>query len=545
MTSRALSRRRTRQIMVLFYRMAARFWLGERVRARPGTEPEERERGRLAMWAELGELYRGHAEAMGGLLIKAGQILSARSDLFPPEFTRPLAGLQDTVPAVPFEAIREVVEGEFGRPIHEVYAAFHPEPLAAASLGQVHRAVLPDGSAVVVKVLRPGVEDLIRADLEAFRRIVRFLLRWTRFARGFDLAGLYYESLRVLLRELDLRDEARHTERFAHMFAGDPRVAIPEVYPDFTRRRVLTLAYMPGLKVTDEAGLMAAGIDRTEVAALMVNAFFRQVLGEGFFHADPHPGNVLVQPGPRLVLLDFGMVGQLTPRHRAAFKRLAIAFMSRDPDALIAGLDELAVLRDGADRPALARALAWIFEQQAQADLFSLRPEDFLAIAGDLRKLLYSQAFQFPSDIAFLGRGGSTAFAVARGLDPSGNFIKHIEAAAREHLQARRETTESLREAAESLGRLPARFDRILTGLERLGAPGAGGGRGLGSGGLLPGRPRPVRGVWPAAGFTAGLVGMAVLQAAGRPEAAWYGLLAAACLLWGVWRRLPPPPLEP
>lgn len=544
MTTRALTRRRTRQIMALFYRMAVQFWATERLNARLGGGSEAKAARRLAMWGRLGALYRERAEVMGGLLIKAGQILSARSDLFPPEFTRPLAALQDTVPGVPFAAIREVVEAEFGEPLGRVFASFEPEPLAAASLGQVHRAVLPDGTAVVVKVLRPGVEDLIRADLEGFRLIVRFLLRWTRWARSFDLAGLYYESLRVLLRELDLRDEARHTERFARMFEGDPRVAIPAVYPAFTRQRVLTLGYMPGLKITDGPGLEAAGIDPSAVAALMVNALSRQVLGEGFFHADPHPGNVLVQPGPRLVLLDFGMVGQLTPRHRAAFKRLGLAFLSRDPDALIAGLDELEMLREGADRAALSRALAWIFEQQAQTDLFALKPEDFLAIAGDVRKLLYSQAFRFPSDIAFLGRGASTAIGVARGLDPSGNFIKHIESAVREHLQARRETAETLREAAENLARLPARFERILTGLERLGTP-----AGAMPLGMLPGAagggPKPARGLWPAAGFSAGLVGLAVLTAAEKPEALWYGLLAGLCALWGLWRRLPPPPLEP
>ena len=535
-----LARRRGGRIMALFYRMLALWLWTEKVQLPLAPSPDARAALRRTMWTRLGERYRAAAGDMGGLLIKVGQLLSARADLFPPEFTGALRGLQDEVPGVPFEAIKAVVEGEFGQPLAEVFGSFDEVPLAAASLGQVHRATLPDGSPVVVKVLRPGVDTLIRADLEGFRQVTRFLLRWTRWARSFDLAGVYYESVHILLRELDLRDEAQHTRRFAQMFAGDPHIRVPEVFDAQTRRRVLTLSFMPGVKATDRQALEAAGVDPGATAALLVHALSRQVLGEGFFHADPHPGNLLVAPGPDgpvLTLLDFGMVGQLTPRHKHAFKRLALGLLQKDPDLMVAAFDEVEMLRPAADRAALRRALAWLMEKQMQGNLFELRPATFLEIARELRQIIASQAFQFPADIAFLGRGTSTTFGVCRALDPDGDFIRQVEGAIRTHLDPARETSAALAEVAADLARLPARLDRVLTVIEKGGTPAAGlpAGEGRGAGGVRWGVGAAVAWLGGNQWWAMGYVGVAIT--------CW----AAAAFAAAIWllRRLPPAPSEP
>lgn len=524
--------------MALFYRLLATYLWGEKIRVRLATGPEERTRLRRKMWTRLGAIYRENASQMGGLLIKLGQLLSARGDIFPSEFTHALSGLQDTVPGVPFADIKVVVEAEFGQPLHEVFPTFDPEPLAAASLGQVHRATLPDGRPVVVKVLRPGVEAQMYADIEGSRQAIRVLLRWTRWAEDLDLAGVYYESYHILIRELDLRDEARHTKRFAAMFADEPQIRVPEVYDDFTRQRVLTLSFMEGMKLTDPEALKAAGIAPTDVARLLVTALAREILSDGFFHADPHPGNLLVQPGPVVVLLDFGMVGQLTPRHRAAFLKVGLGILGKDPDQVVQALDELELIRPSADRHALRRAIAWLFEKQLQGNIFDLGPTAFLEVARELRQIFYSQAFQFPADIAFLGRGAGTTLGVCRTLDPEGDFIGHVEAAVRAYLDPTREVTSTLSELAGDLARLPARLDRVLTVIEKGGLAGNARPTSLaprwGTGGVLPGA---------AATLFVGGNQLWGLGLAALATACWIAC-GLALLLWGV-RLLPPAPEEP
>lgn len=536
-----LARRRGGRIMAVFYQMVATWLYTEKIQVPLAPSPDARAALRRAMWTRLGERYRAAASDMGGLLIKVGQLLSARADLFPTEFTSALRGLQDEVPGVAYEDIKRVVEQEFGEPIGTTFGSFDPTPLAAASLGQVHRATLPDGRPVVVKVLRPGVDTLIRADLEGFRHVTRFLLRWTRWAKTFDLAGVYYESVHILLRELDLRDEAQHTRRFARMFEGDPQIRVPTVFDDHTRQRVLTLSFMEGVKATDRAALEAIGVDPSAAASLLVHALSRQVLGEGFFHADPHPGNLLVAKGPDgpiVTLLDFGMVGQLTPRHKHAFKRLALGLLQKDPDMVVAAFDEVDMLRPGADRAALRRALAWLMEKQMQGNLFELRPATFLEIAKELRQIISSQAFQFPADIAFLGRGTSTTFGVCRSLDPDGDFIRQVEGAIRTHIDPAQETTTALAEVAQDLARLPARLDRVLTVIEKGGTMTA-----LGEAQELGPRAGAVR--WGAGAAVAWLGGNQwwAMGSTGLAIACWAAALFAA-VMW-VWRRLPPSPAEP
>jgi predicted unusual protein kinase regulating ubiquinone biosynthesis (AarF/ABC1/UbiB family) len=278
------------------------------------------------------------------------------------------------------------------------------------------------------------------------------------------------------------------------------------------------------------------------VAKLLVHALSRQVLVDGFFHADPHPGNILVVPGDagvKLVLIDFGMVGQLTPRQRRALKRVGVGVVRKDPDAIVMGLDELAVLRPGADRAALSRTIAWLFDKQLQGEIFTLKPEQFLEVVQDLRALVYSAAFQFPSDIAFLGRGASTQFGVCRMLDPDGKFLDEVAVAAAEHLSVSRELGVWSQELRQDLLRLPARLDAALKVLER------GSGHPFLGHGLTPGRAARAGLPWDAIAAVLWLGGILWWGFGSVQMAIACWILAGLALAWLALMKLPPVPLEP
>src|ERR1035437_6402134 len=239
-----------------------------------------------------------------GLLIKACQFIATRADVLPDEWVSTLSGLHDRVPPRPFAMIRQQIERELRRPLEAVYAEFDPAPLASASLAQVHRARLHDGRRCAVKVQYPGIDGIVRADL----RSMTIVLRWLAMVEGdFDYRILMREALKYIPMELDFDHEADNSETMRRNFAADSDVMVPEVYREFTTRRVLTMELAEAIKVTDVDALERAGISKHAVAQKLIEIFCDQVLRDGFFHADPHPGNILVQPGPRIVLLDFGL----------------------------------------------------------------------------------------------------------------------------------------------------------------------------------------------------------------------------------------------
>ncbi|HVA80139.1 MAG TPA: AarF/UbiB family protein, partial [Candidatus Binataceae bacterium] len=233
-----------------------------------------------------------------GLLIKAAQFIATRADVLPDEWVSTLAGLHDRVPPRPFPLIREQIERELGRPLESAYAEFNPVPIASASLAQVHAARLHDGRRCAVKVQYPGIEGLVRADLGNLLMVLRWLA-WLE--RDFDLRVVAREGLKYIPMELDFVHEADNADTMRHNFAGDPAVGVPEIFREFSTRRVLTMELIEGVKITDLAGLERAGIDKRAVAQKLMDQFCAMILRDGFFHADPHPGNILVQPGPRLV----------------------------------------------------------------------------------------------------------------------------------------------------------------------------------------------------------------------------------------------------
>jgi predicted unusual protein kinase regulating ubiquinone biosynthesis (AarF/ABC1/UbiB family) len=279
-------------------------------------------------------LYRT-AVKLEGLLIKACQFIAARADILPDEWVDTLSVLHDRVPPRPFDMIRLQIEGEMGRPLSRIYDFFNEQPLASASLAQVHEARLSDGRRCAVKVQYPGIEARVDADLRNMMFVLR-ILAWVE--HDFDFRMVAREMLKYVPMELDFINEGHNCERVGHNFAGRADVLVPRVYWEFTTRRVLTMEFMEGVKITELEG---TDIDRREVAQKLVEVYCEQILRDGFFQADPHPGNILVQPGPRLVLLDFGLAKDFPPAFREGIVRLTLAILTADKDAIVRAFGEL------------------------------------------------------------------------------------------------------------------------------------------------------------------------------------------------------------
>jgi predicted unusual protein kinase regulating ubiquinone biosynthesis (AarF/ABC1/UbiB family) len=266
-----------------------------------------------------------------GLLIKTGQFLSSRPDIVPDEYLDVLARLQDEVPPEPFPVIRGVIERELGRPLASVYRDFDETPIASASLAQVHRAVLHDGRVVAVKVQYPGIEKLVAVDLRNIETLTSIL---HRLDHTLDFRFVAEEMANMIPRELDFITEGRSAEAIAANFAGVDDIVVPAIYWEYTARRVLTMQFVEGVKITDAKGMRALGIDPSDVAKILVVAFSEMLLKHGIFHADPHPGNLFVAPGPKLVLVDFGQVKEIGPQFRFVFAQMTRALVAEDDSAL-------------------------------------------------------------------------------------------------------------------------------------------------------------------------------------------------------------------
>ena len=311
-------------------------------RAQPYTRPEH---VRMAL------------EELGATFIKLGQILSTRSDLLPPEYLAEFAKLQDAAPTIPLKAVQETIRTELGRPSEAIFATFDPTPLAAASIGQAHAATLLDGTEVVVKIRRPGVVEQVEEDLEILQHLAATASRRSEFASQYDLVGLAQEFAETLRAELDYMREGRNAERFAANFGGDATVHIPRIFWEVTTMRVLTLEHIRGIKINDLTALEAAGIDRAVVAERAARIILKMVFEDGFFHADPHPGNFFIEPGGRIGLIDFGMVGTIDERTQEHLVKLLLAVTSQDADRLVDAFLELGVTQQQVDRSLLGSDL--------------------------------------------------------------------------------------------------------------------------------------------------------------------------------------------
>ena len=382
---------------------------------RGGLTPERREarQRRRAHWL-TGELLQ-----LGSAFIKLGQLLSARPDVLPACWVEELARLQDSVPAFPFDTAQALLEQELGERCAEIID-IDPEPLGAASLAQVHRASLRSGRQVVLKIQRPGLDRLFRLDLEVMQQVAAVLQRHPRWGVGRDWVSIAQECRRVLLRELDFRLEAEHAARFRQQFLDDPGIRIPAVVWELTSRRVLCLDYVPGIKITDRQAILEAGIDPAAVAEKGAASYLQQLVRFGFFHADPHPGNLAVARDGALIYYDFGMVGTLSQRLRSRLGRMVTAAAARDAAGLVKELQAAGVIAAEID-PGPVRRLVRVMLREALTPPFSANVLETLS--GDLYALVYGQPFRLPPELIFVMRALSTFEGVGRSLDPGFSLV--------------------------------------------------------------------------------------------------------------------------
>jgi len=373
---------------------------------------EQRQRQR-AHWLTA-ELLR-----LGSAFIKLGQLLSARPDILPAGWVAELAALQDSVPAFGFAEVQTVLEQELGQRCAEVID-LDPEPLGAASLAQVHRASLRSGRQVVLKVQRPGLDRLFRLDLDVMQQVAAVLQRHPSWGRGRDWPAMARECRRVLLRELDFRVEAQYAARFRQQFLDDDRIRIPGVVWELSSRRVLCLDYLPGIKINDREALIEAGIDPSAVAEIGAASYLKQLVRFGFFHADPHPGNLAVASDGALIYYDFGMMGLLSDALRRRLGSMIRAAAARDSAALVEEMQAAGVIAREIDVGPVRR-LVRLMLNEALTPPFS--PNVIDKLSGDLYDLVYGQPFRLPVELIFVMRALSTFEGVGRSLDPAFSLV--------------------------------------------------------------------------------------------------------------------------
>ncbi|HWS47015.1 MAG TPA: AarF/ABC1/UbiB kinase family protein [Acidimicrobiia bacterium] len=359
-------------------------------------------------------------EELGPTFMKLGQVLSTRPDLIPPRFEAELALLQDAGPVVPTPQILAAVEDAFGAAADQVLRRFDDVPIAAASIGQVHAATLADGREVVVKVRRPGVISDVSIDLDLLMGAAGVLARSSLVASRYDPVGLAKEFSATLRSELDYRREGRNAERIAASFANDDGVRIPEVIWELTCESVITEERLRGIKVDDLRALDAAGLDRVQIARRFANAYLSMVFVHRFFHADPHPGNVFVEPAGRIGFVDFGMVGSIGNRTRHGLSTILLALVAADAPRMADGLLGLGVASDDVDRAAFERDLAHLLERYARLPLEELRLRFLLA---DLMNTVRAHRLRLPSDLALLLKTVMMCEGVAARLDPKFELV--------------------------------------------------------------------------------------------------------------------------
>jgi predicted unusual protein kinase regulating ubiquinone biosynthesis (AarF/ABC1/UbiB family) len=437
------------------------------------------ERSATRRWQRIAHRFRLLAVDMGGVLIKLGQFLSVRVDVLPQVVTAELSGLQDEVPAERLEDIQAMIRSEFGRPVEQVFAWFSPQPEAAASLAQVHLARLPSGEMVAVKVQRPGIGTIVETDLRAIRTATHWLKRYRPIRRRVDLDRLYDEFSHTTRNELDFVAEGHNAQQFAQNFADDAGIRIPYVYEEMSTPCVLVMENVANIKIGDFEAIEAAGISRQEVARRLFDAYLRQLFVYNLVHADPHPGNLFVQPlaadpggssSFRLVFVDFGMMATVPERMRKHFRDYLIGFATKDAGRMVRAYQGAGVLLPGADLARLEQVEHELLERYSGLTMGQAREtlmNDWQGLAHEYRDILYEMPFQIPTDLLFIGRAMAILFGMATSLDPDFDPWSAIEPFAEQMAsqEARRDwrgILSELEKAARLVFSLPGQAERFF-----------------------------------------------------------------------------------
>ncbi|XP_010929058.2 protein ACTIVITY OF BC1 COMPLEX KINASE 7, chloroplastic [Elaeis guineensis] len=395
------------------------------------TEEKQRiRRKKTASW------LREQVLQLGPTFIKLGQLSSTRSDLFPREFVDELAKLQDRVPAFSPEKARAFIQNELGSPVDVLFKEFEDRPIAAASLGQVHRAVLHNGEKVVVKVQRPGLKKLFDIDLRNLKLVAEYFQRSETFGGPTrDWIGIYDECSKILYQEIDYINEGKNADRFRREFRNIKWVRVPLIFWDYTSTKVLTLEYVPGIKVNSLDQIDAKGISRSLIAQHAIESYLIQILKIGYFHADPHPGNLAVDMDGSLIYYDFGMMGDIKSFTRERLLELFYAIYEKDANKVMRCLIDLEALQPTGDLSPVRRSIQFFLD-----NLLSQTPDQqqtFSAIGEDLFAIATDQPFRFPSTFTFVLRAFSTLEGIGYTLDPEFSFAKIAAPYAQELLDIR------------------------------------------------------------------------------------------------------------
>lgn len=358
--------------------------------------------------------------ALGPTFIKIGQSLSTRADLIPLEYVQELSQLQDRVPPFnPTEAITSV-ESELGKPIYTLFREFESNPIASASLGQVHRARLHTGEDIVVKVQRPGLESLFNLDFEVLHRLVRWVNRYFSGFKKYNLESIYQEFFELLFQEIDYIQEGKNADRFRTNFQGYPQIIAPKVYWQYTTKKVLALEYLPGIKIDDRQTLEATGINLDEIIKLGICSYLKQLLQDGFFQSDPHPGNMAVSQEGKLIFYDFGTMAEVKSVAKDQMVETFFAVLRKDTDKVVETLMYMGLIEPVSDMMPVKRLVAFILEQ------FRDKPIDISAfeqVSGEIYLMFKQQPFRLPAQMTFIIKSLTTLDGIARALDPQYNLL--------------------------------------------------------------------------------------------------------------------------
>ncbi len=425
-------------------------------------------------------------EDLGPTFVKLGQVLSTRPDIIPESYTNELAALRDDVRAFPFSQVQQILDEDYRRPLDEIFLTIDPEPVASASISQVHRAVLRDGRVVALKVRRPEITKIVQADLDILKNLAQLAERRLPFLAPYRPLSLAREFERSLKRELDFTVELRTMKRCQAQFADDPSAHIPFAVEAFSTHRVIAMEFIGGTGVDDLEGIRAMGVDPAEVAINGARILLKQIFTYGFFHADPHPGNLRVLPGGVVAPLDYGMFGQLDGKTRERIADLLSGLIGQDADRVLRALDALDIRGDQVDPRALRRDVSELVQAYSQLTLDTI---NLSLLLRELIDFIRSHQLRIPPDLVLLIRSLVTIESVGRGLDPHFDIARQLEPFLRDlafrrfhPLRLLNQTTQTvedlqriatllpdlLSQSLESIkrGELNVRFD--LQGFERL-----------------------------------------------------------------------------
>jgi len=418
----------------------------------------------------IGERMRLAFEELGPSFIKLGQILSARPDLIGVEFADEFKKLQDEVPPFPAQEAKLLVEAELGKKVSELFSHFHEEPLAAASIAQVHAAVLKDGSRVVAKVQRPAIEETIEIDIEIMRTIARLMEKNMPESRFFNPTGIIEEFAKTVRKELNFIEEARNCDRFRKNFEYEPDIYFPQVFWEYTTEKVFVMERIDGVRIDNVKEIDRLGYDKKRLARLGVDAYFKMVFEDGFFHADPHPGNILVMPTEQLGFLDFGIVGRVTDELKRTMANTFIALINRDFDRLIDSYIDLGLVPEETDPD--------VFRREFKSDIVDFLEPLYGLTIGQINfaeslqavvKIAIKHNMRMPTDLLLIDKAMIILENIGLQLDPDFDFIRASEPYASKLVREKYSPTKIAREfgreiidAGEFALHLPGQMRKII-----------------------------------------------------------------------------------